>query len=112
MAAKSALPVGKWVTGAVKRLASGKIVMRTANPGVRRNVEQGFYDQYGFHPIRASSDYSAARAGESGDWRRDAKRKKKKTATKRKAAPKRKASTKRKAAPKRRAAKKTARRRR
>lgn len=33
--------------------------------GRKRNVEMGFYDRRGiFHPIRASSDYSAAAAGE------------------------------------------------
>jgi hypothetical protein len=32
--------------------------------GLKGNVEQGFWDSTGFHPIRASSDYSAARAGE------------------------------------------------
>jgi hypothetical protein len=30
----------------------------------RRNVEMGFWDATGFHPIRASEDYSAGRAGE------------------------------------------------
>lgn len=30
----------------------------------RKNVEQGFWDSTGFHPIRASKDYSMARAGE------------------------------------------------
>ena len=29
-----------------------------------RNVAEGFYDSTGFHPIRASRDYSKARAGE------------------------------------------------
>jgi hypothetical protein len=32
----------------------------------RRNVEFGFRDSTGFHPIRASRDYSASRAGEVG----------------------------------------------
>ncbi len=32
--------------------------------GRKRNVEMGFYDAHGFHPIRASSDYSGAKAGE------------------------------------------------
>lgn len=59
------LPIGKWVTGAIKRLPGGKLVMKTANPGVRKNVEMGFYDGTGFHPIRASSDYQESRAGES-----------------------------------------------
>lgn len=29
-----------------------------------KNIEQGFYEGGIFHPIRGSSDYSAARAGE------------------------------------------------
>lgn len=28
------------------------------------NVQEGFYDSSGFHPIRASSDYDAKRVGE------------------------------------------------
>jgi hypothetical protein len=40
------------------------------------NVEQGFYDSKGvFHPIRASRDYSASRAGE-GRHRKSRKSKK------------------------------------
>lgn len=31
---------------------------------VRRNVEAGYYDATGFHPIRASRDYDADRAGD------------------------------------------------
>jgi hypothetical protein len=31
---------------------------------VRRNIEMGYYDSTGFHPIRRSRDYSAGRAGE------------------------------------------------
>ena len=31
-----------------------------------KNVEQGFFADGIFHPIRASSDYSGRRAGESG----------------------------------------------
>ena len=30
----------------------------------RRNVEAGFYDEFGFHPIRSSHDYDPGRAGE------------------------------------------------
>lgn len=30
----------------------------------RKNVEMGFWDARGFHPIRASKDYSAGRASE------------------------------------------------
>jgi hypothetical protein len=29
-----------------------------------KNIEMGFYDSSGFHPIRASRDYSGAQAGE------------------------------------------------
>lgn len=29
-----------------------------------KNINEGFYDASGFHPIRGASDYSAARAGE------------------------------------------------
>ena len=29
-----------------------------------KNVEMGFYDATGFHPIRSSSDYNKAKAGE------------------------------------------------
>lgn len=32
----------------------------------RHNIERGYRDATGFHPIRASSDYDAARAGEEG----------------------------------------------
>jgi hypothetical protein len=34
-----------------------------------KNIEQGFYAGGVFHPIRASSDYSARRAGEAGKTR-------------------------------------------
>ena len=39
-----------------KALASGKRYLR--------NVAAGFWDDSGFHPIRASSDYSSKRVGE------------------------------------------------
>ena len=32
---------------------------------ILKNVEKGFYDSTGFHPIRASRDYSGAKAGET-----------------------------------------------
>ena len=32
--------------------------------GYLKNVEIGFHDASGFHPIRGSSDYSSSRAGE------------------------------------------------
>jgi hypothetical protein len=31
---------------------------------VKKNVEQGFWDSKGFHPIRASADYAPYKAGE------------------------------------------------
>lgn len=33
-------------------------------PGRKRNVQQGYYDQTGFHPIRKSTDYNADRVDE------------------------------------------------
>ena len=48
-----------------------KVSRRTLNKLVdliphqrRKNVEMGFYDATGFHPIRASADYRRSRAGE------------------------------------------------
>ena len=43
---------------------SGRTVSRLKNLLRRHNVEMGFTDATGFHPIRASKDYSMARAGE------------------------------------------------
>lgn len=34
-----------------------------------KNVERGFFDASGFHPLRSSADYSAARAGEGSSKR-------------------------------------------
>lgn len=49
--------------GAIALLVWGFGGSIRANP--RRNVAAGFYDDVGvFHPIRASYDYSPARAGE------------------------------------------------
>ena len=59
-----------------KALASGKRFLR--------NVAAGFWDDSGFHPIRASSDYSSKRAGE-GVHRAVAKRRGKTYTKKRKA---------------------------
>jgi hypothetical protein len=44
----------------------GKSYKRAAAAGRRflRNVAAGFWDDTGFHPIRASYDYSGKRAGE------------------------------------------------
>jgi hypothetical protein len=43
----------------------------------RRNVQQGFWDGTGFHPIRASSDYDSDRLTDDteGSYRRKKKRK-------------------------------------
>jgi hypothetical protein len=41
----------------------------------RKNIAAGFYDDSGFHPIRASYDYSSKRAGEGGRKSRRRKRK-------------------------------------
>jgi hypothetical protein len=49
--------------GRTKRAAKAN-VKRHAKSLLRRNVQAGFYDSTGFHPIRASADYSAGRAGE------------------------------------------------
>ena len=57
----------------------------------RRNVEMGFYDDTGFHPIRASSDYSSSRGGESAygrgtrtkKWSRMTSKRRKRNLTKR-----------------------------
>lgn len=107
--AKSEIPVGVWIKGSVMKTPSGRVMLKTSNPQVKRrkNVEMGYYDQYGFHPIRASRDYSPARAGESKDWRRDTKRKAKRKATAKRVVKK----ATRKASVKKRAARKTARRR-
>lgn len=118
---KNPLPIGQWITGQVKQLSNGTVIMRTANPTVKRNVEQGFFNATGFHPIRASADYERER----GDWgvqpadtpkRRKRLSAKKKahqsyltgTGSRRKAAPKKKAATAKKSKSK---AKKSARRR-
>src|SRR5205807_186521 len=71
-----------------KKSADGASVSK--NPGgsititpLKRNVAAGFHDDSGFHPLRASYDYSPARAGEKP------KKAKARKAPKRKAAPKR-----------------------
>jgi hypothetical protein len=44
------------------RIHRGKLQLKVP---VSKNIKAGFYDQEGiFHPIRASSDYDQARAGE------------------------------------------------
>jgi len=46
---------------------------------IRRNVQQGFWDATGFHPIRASADYDSGRLfddTEEGSYRRKKKKSK------------------------------------
>ena len=50
------------VRGKTKKQAAAN-ARRVARHHVK-NVEMGFYDSSGFHPIRASKDYSGAQAGE------------------------------------------------
>jgi len=45
-----------------KAESAGKSILRSL--GIRKNVAAGFWDDSGFHPIRASYDYSPARVGE------------------------------------------------
>ncbi len=47
-----------------KTAKAAKSALRSFFGKKKRNVEMGFYDSTGFHAIRASSDYSGARAGE------------------------------------------------
>lgn len=54
--------------GQGRKLRSKKQALARARSLARRvmkNVEAGFYDSTGFHPIRSSRDYSKARAGET-----------------------------------------------
>ena len=44
----------------VRKLKSGSISLTP----LRGNVAQGFYNETGFHPIRASKDYDPDRAGD------------------------------------------------
>ena len=61
----------------------------------RRNVEMGFYDASGFHPIRASSDYSEGTRPSRSRRAKSVKRKAKVTASHRRKVTSRKATTKR-----------------
>lgn len=81
------LPIktGKWVKATkVKVSKSGKIQLMVPGSSLkknprskRKNVAAGFYDEDGyFHPLRASFDYSASRAGEKAK-RKPAKKKRK-----------------------------------
>ena len=53
-----------------------RLTAYSQNPRRHRNVQEGFYRDGVFHPIRASSDYSAVRAGEALPPRRPTKKKK------------------------------------
>jgi hypothetical protein len=48
-------------SGALTKLRQ---MMKAKNRKRKKNVEMGFWDAKGFHPMRASRDYSGARAGE------------------------------------------------
>jgi|SRR5882672_824878 len=60
----------------------------------KRNIEQGFYDATGFHPIRASSDYSEGRPASRSKKAKARKTKAKSTASHRRKVASRKATTK------------------
>ena len=67
---------------AYRVLADGRVQVKTAparkNPAKKRrrkNVEKGFFDAYGFHPIRSSSDYDESRVGETSGYARKSKAK-------------------------------------
>ena len=63
---------------------SGRTARRlNALLGRKKNVEMGFYDATGFHPIRASKDYSMAVAGERRPRSYRARGKRLKSATRR-----------------------------
>lgn len=68
---------------------------RERNKSRRRNVEMGFYDASGFHPIRASSDYSEGQRPSRSKKAKASKRKAKATVSHRRKVKSRKATTKR-----------------
>jgi hypothetical protein len=68
---------------------------RERNKTRRKNVEMGFYDASGFHPIRASSDYSEGQRPSRSKKAKTTKRKAKATASHRRKVTSRKATTKR-----------------
>ena len=60
----------KWIkVDAIKIGRNGKVQIRTRNPRQlsSRNVQAGFFDATGFHPLRASSDYES-RSGRRRLW--------------------------------------------
>lgn len=84
--------------GVIVDRKKGKIhIIQNSKNTTLKNIQQGFYDQYGFHPIRASNDYDSDRLSDDteGGYGR---RKRKKATTKRKPAAKKrkKATTKKK----------------
>lgn len=72
---------GKFIKAeAVRFNRNGTVTVKTrSNP---RNVQAGFYDATGFHPLRASSDYDPDRAGDDYESKSDNKSVKRRTATK------------------------------
>lgn len=84
------LEYGQWIPAqAVRFNENGSVSMdvpgRAVNRGRRtnrrrRNIAAGFWDDSGFHPIRASYDYSPSRAGETRKPKRKAKAKKRRKA--------------------------------
>lgn len=78
------IPVGKFIPARLNKDGSVSFVVesgkhkgaRKANPKGRvKNVEQGFYNATGFHPIRSSSDYrSEALSGPEGERARSGRR--------------------------------------
>ena len=58
--------------------------MAKAKRRVRRNVQMGFYDATGFHPIRASRDYDSGLFDEEGSYRKKKRAKGKKKTGRRK----------------------------
>lgn len=81
------LEYGQWIPAqAVRFNENGSVSMdvpgRAVNRGRRtnrrrRNIAAGFWDDSGFHPIRASFDYSRKRAGEKPPKQKARKKKRK-----------------------------------
>lgn len=62
-------------SGVIIDKKNGKV--HIINPGKIRNIAQGFFDQYGFHPIRASADYDPDRLSDDTEGSYKRKRRKK-----------------------------------
>jgi hypothetical protein len=56
--------------GALAKLRQMFSATKPKKLSTKKNVDQGFWDSRGFHPIRASADYNAGRAGEGLSRRR------------------------------------------